>query len=68
MNLGHLSLTRLEGLAVSAGGRVPLDEQLRELLGGLVKVLRVEHQDVVPLLYVLGGGDGDDHQYCKECP
>ena len=59
-------LAWLEGLAVSARRRVPLDEQLLVLLRGLVKVFGVEHEDVVALLdpfsvhlVVVGGGGGD---------
>ena len=68
------SLTRFEGLAVPARGRIPLDEELRVLLRGLVKVFRVEHEDVVLLFnrsVSVGDrgsreGDGDECQGC--CP
>ena len=57
-----------------ARGRIPLDEELRVLLRGLVKVFRVEHEDVVLLFnrsVSVGDrgsreGDGDECQGC--CP
>ena len=48
--LRRLHVLRREGLAVAASGRVELDEQVLEVLDGLVVVLLGQHVDALVLL------------------